>query len=156
MRILGEEPINAMDPEVVGKHVFEFDMDRQDWMLRARAIWDEVAATAYTFKIGKHRFVLPAGVYVYTGCVGGSTDWVLTDEIIGRPIETFVLDTDIHGWTLKRPILESLQEGVKFYLPSIRTPMVAVDTTGTKTIIVSHNDHFHRFKDEDFNVLFMG
>ena len=139
--------------EVFGKRIFEFDVSKDDYILKYISNWEETVGE-YIIEVGGLRYTIPSGVYIYCGCESGSTDWVLIDEMINRDISVFQMDIDFGSWELSRLELRGMTEQ-SLFLPSTKNPIPIADITGKKTIVMAYHDMYHKFKDKEFGVLFV-
>ena len=150
-----DRSIDANDPSSIGEYVYEYDVEKEDWMLRQRVLWDKIISDVYTFRLGSYRFKIPSGIYIYTGDYGGCMDWIISDEIIGRDLEVYIMPTSLTSWNLEKPVLESVTTDATFFMPSVKTPLAYVDQSGTKTIFASVNDQYHAMKNNSFSTMFV-
>lgn len=154
---VGEDskPLSTSDHEIVPKQVFQFDIEKEDYFLRRTCLWSTVTTTVFRVRIGKHIFDIPSGMFILCGCVQGSMDWLTIDEVIGRPIEVFVVDHNFAGWSLCGVVVED-QLTMTCHLPSRKAPIIpAMDDTGERVIITSQMDHFNKMKSLDFDAFFV-
>ena len=151
----GDEPVNAYDPQSIGEYTSEFNMQQEDWMLKQHIIWDSIKSDVFHFRLGKWKFQIPSGVYLFTGCPSGSMDWIISDEIIGREIEIFIMPPSFTSWSLEIPVLESVQHNAKFFAPSTKNPTAMMDNSVYRCIVTSVNDQYHKMKNKYYNTLFV-
>lgn len=151
----GDEPVNAYDPQSIGDYTIEFNMQQEDWMLKQHIIWDSIKSDVFHFRLGKWKFQIPSGVYLFTGCPSGSMDWIISDEIIGREIEIFIMPPSFTSWSLEIPVLESVQHDVKFFAPSTKNPTAMMDNAALRCVVTSVNDQYHKMKNKDYNTMFV-
>ena len=158
MRLVGaSDKIETYDTrsstEVFGKRIFEFDVNKEDYMLRYFSTWEETIGE-FIIDVGGYRYMIPSGVYIYCGCESGSTDWVMIDEMINRDISVFQMDTDFGSWDLSEIKLHSMTKQT-IYLPSTKNPLPIADVSGTRTIVMAYHDMYHKLKDKDYGILFV-
>lgn len=150
-----DNPVNGFEESCVERQLFVFDIEKEDYFLKHFFVWDMVHTEFFTVDIGGGIFKIPSGTYLLCGCVGGSQDWILIDEIIGRPIDVFVLGKGFRGWSLC-PVVLQAHESSACYIPMAKHPLPISDVTGKKVVLTSQIDVYSKTKDMDFDAYFVG
>ena len=139
--------------DVVGKRIYEFDVQKEDYILKPHLIWDEVIGE-YKISVGGYKYIVPSGVYLFCGDDNGSTDWILVDEIINRDIMVFQMNMDF-GEHRVEPIEFDGMCNVSLFMPKTNTPKPIADLSGKRTIVISNHDMYHKLKDLPYDALFI-
>lgn len=148
MRLFNDaQGIEWTDPACRGKYVLEFcpePLQEADYFLNLRPIWKEVTGTVYEFETGKGRIEIPSGFYVMIGDVYGVLDWVMVDEMIGRPIDVVILNPEMDQWSLRPLDLVGASEQV-VYWPQTRNVLPV--QREENVLILSDKDFHHKTRD---------
>lgn len=141
---IGEnEFFNADDSDTVGKHLYEFNIERDDYFYMMRLIWDEILVDVYEFSLDtKNTVMIPSGMYILIADEFGQVDWISVDEIVNRDIEVLVLSKNFSSWTLKSLKLKDMHENSTIFLPNTKNPMPISNENGQQILIVSKTDQF--------------
>lgn len=146
-------PAFAGDSEVMNHKIFEFDPKKLDYFPKQHLIWDRITSDIYTVKIGNFEFYVPAGVYVYSGSWDGVTDWIPIEELIDRDITVFTMAEGMDDWRLDPIELESVSEQ-SYFIPTSKNPIPISNINGSRVILISLIDQYHKFKDHPPNIFF--
>ena len=146
--------VSAFSEECIENKYFEFIPNKEDYILSYNVSWDEILTDVYQFVIGRETFMIPAGTYLFCGDEYGVTDWILSDEIIGRGIPVFTSNIDMNGWRSHVPqLVNTFPE--KFYYPLTKNPIPVTNARGKMTLITSRVDQYHRLGQYDIASFFM-
>jgi hypothetical protein len=146
---------SAFNEDCVNHKYFEYKPDKDDYLLTYNVSWDEMLTDIYQFRVGMKNLFIPSGIYLFCGDEFGTSDWILSDEIIGRDIPIFTSNIDMTGWKSVIPkLVNTFPE--TFYYPLSKNPIPVADQTGTITIVTSRVDQYHKLSDRDFGSFFGG
>lgn len=154
MSDLGTEILDPRLESTVGRRVFDYSIKDEDYLLRHHISWEKVASD-YCISVNGYKFHIPSGMYIFCGCVSGNTDWIMIDELINREVEVFLLSLDFDSWALHQPEFQAFEMNEVVYLPSTKSPLPVADMTGSRAIIISSTDVYHKMKDKDFSAMFV-
>lgn len=157
MNFLGEDdlPVSAYTEDLMTKRIFSFSVQQEDYFLNFFMNYEKITTEIYVFSLGKYSFHIPSGVFVYSGDAGGSIDWILSDELVGRKnVDIFVMPTTFRSWQLETPVLTNTFT-TDFYYPATKDAVPIVSECGTKTILISSRDLYHQWKVKDYDVAFV-
>jgi hypothetical protein len=156
MKLLGidDEIVDTSKTENLGKRVFEFSIQKEDYFANMHLQWDRIEGEIYRLDVGGRSFAIGSGMYVFIGCDYGSGDWVTIDEVIGRDIKLFTVSPDLGKWGFDRQILQEVVMGSFFY-PSTKNPVPVLSACGTRFIMTSNSDQYRNIKNHDFYALFI-
>lgn len=149
-----DRPCSSLSADVIEKRLFHFDVDKEDYFLRYFITWDKVQTDMYRLDLDGCIFSIPSGVYILCGCDGGSQDWILVDEIVGRPIEIILINNNYRSWSFCRPVVTDVHNDV-YYAPMTKSPIPITDSSSKKVIIISSVDQYHKLKDRDYDIFFV-
>lgn len=149
-----DRPCASSSIDTIEKRLFQFDVDAEDYFLRYFVTWDKIQTDFYRIELNGAVFNIPSGMYILCGCDGGSQDWIMVDEIVGRPIEIILINNNYRSWSFCRPVVTDLYNGV-CYTPMSKSPIPVTDASGKKVIIVSTVDQYHKLKDRDYDIFFV-
>lgn len=145
MKFVGiNETLDAQSADTVGKRIFNFDVKAEDYFYQFYPVWDRVESE-YVISINGRRYHLPSGVFVLIATMAGDTDWVLIDELINMDVEVLQMNNDFNNISLYNPKLVKLDDTV-LYMPQTKNPIPISDVTGSRTIIISYKDVYHKAK----------
>jgi hypothetical protein len=148
-------PLFAGDKETMDSKIYEFDVKKEDYMLKQFVDWDYITTDIYTLHTDDNRvFYVPSGHYVYVGSEDGIVDWILIDELIDRDVEVFVIHNQFKDWFLKRLYLDNVY-ATSYYYPVTKNPVPFTDMKGEWMIINSSIDQYHKLKNTRPNIFFM-
>lgn len=150
-----DKPVDSSNEKAISQKFFVFDLEQEDYLLRWSLCWDILSTTFFTIEVCGKYFKIPSGTYLLCGCEGGSQDWIVIDEIIGRPIDIFIMNKHFKGWTLAPMKIVDVEESSCYIPMGVKTPMPVMDSTGQKVIVVSQYDHYHKLKDKEFDIFFL-
>lgn len=147
-------PLLSTRVDTMDQRLYEFDPKKEDYMLKQFVVWDHVDVDFFTLVTDNGvEFYLPSGYYVFAGSESGDVDWILTDELIDRDIEVFVINKEFNNWSLQNLSLTHVTDQ-EFYYPDTKNPVPMTDMTGDYTVIVSSIDQYHKLKNMPSNVFF--
>lgn len=157
MKFLGEgdKIVDCSKQENLDQRVFEFCTKKEDYFLNYFSLWERTIGDVYQVRIGNHAFDIGAGLYVFIGCEDADGDWAIIDEIIGRDLQVFMMNTGVSEWDFKTPRLNQLYENVEYYFPQTRNPMPIVSNDGEKIIMVSVVDQYRSTNNRDHLAMFL-
>lgn len=148
-------PLFAGEKSCMDHKIYEFDIKKEDYMLKQFVDWDYITTDVYTLVTEDNlAFYLPSGHYVYVGSEDGIVDWILSDELIDRDMEVFVIGKDFDKWKLAQLKLVSVY-GMAYYYPVSKSPIPFTDMTGEWLIVNSSVDQYHKLKNHAPNIFFM-
>lgn len=131
--------------------VLEYSPDKRDYFLNFRMMWNQVSGDVYHFNVSQGKSVsIPSGFYLLIGDVYGELDWILIDELIGRPIETALLSEDLNAWSLRILEFESVSQE-QIYWPQTKN-IIPMCRQGN-VILVSDKDQYNKTKNDIINIL---
>ena len=159
MRFLTEtdKSPSIFDDTSMESRVFVFCPSREDYFLTYNASWrTEKNATVYRFSLGNRYFTIPSCVYVCVACQSGSIDWMLTDDLIGKNMSLLTMSRELKNWKFEE-LWFSGKENKTYHIPITKNPYPVVDDTrGDLVILVSSVDQYHKFKNFEYSVFFVG
>lgn len=139
-------PLWAGDKAVMDQQFYEFDVKKEDYFLKQFISWDRISTDIYTMQTDRgQEFYVPAGFYVFVGSEDGSVDWVLSDELVDRDIETFVISAEFNRWELKVMRVTAITPHF-FYYPFTKNPVPITNMNANEVIIISSVDQYHKLK----------
>lgn len=151
---LGDVGVDVLRQTCLSERFYEFCPQKEDYFLNFYINWSKVRSKVFVFKVGRIRFHIPTGFYIFVGSADGTTDWMLIDEVVDRNIEAFVTPTSIGSWSLQELELIDYVDMTYFY-PDTRNPVPLVDESERYCVIVSAADQYHKFKNKDHGTLFV-
>jgi hypothetical protein len=140
--------LDAGDESIINQRFYEFSLNSEDYFLSLKATWDFIKTEVYHFQVSPTFTVeIPSGFYVMVSDEYGSVDWILVDEIIGRPLQVAMLDTKFSAWSLRdlHHVDHIEEEGIFF--PNTKNPIPITDENNSSCIIISKVDNWGRTKD---------
>lgn len=150
-----DKPISAYTEDLMHHSIFTFSVQQEDYFLNFFMNYERVSTEIYVFAIGKYTFHIPSGMFVYAGDAGGSIDWVLSDELVGRKsVDLFVMPPSFKAWQLETPSLTSTFTG-EYYIPVTKDAIPIVSECGRKTILASARDLYHQWKTKEYDAAFV-
>lgn len=157
MNFLGsdDKPISAYTEDLMAERIFTFSVQQEDYFLNFFMNFEKITTEIYVFSLGKYSFHIPSGVFVYAGDAGGSIDWILSDELVGRRnVDIFVMPVTFQAWQLETPALTNTFTTDYFY-PSTKDAVPIVSECGNRTILISSTDLYHKWKNKDYSAAFV-
>jgi hypothetical protein len=156
MRLLGinDEIVDTTNHDNLGKRVFEFSLQKEDYFANLYLQWDKIEGDIYRLNVGGRSFSVGSGMYIFIGCDYGSGDWVTIDEIIGRDIKLFTVSPCLDKWGFDKQTLQDVYVG-SYFFPNTKNPVPIVSACGTRFVMVANSDHYRTIKDQDFYALFI-
>lgn len=139
----------------LSKRIYEFCTKDEDYYLNYFLNWDRVLGDVFVVRVGQHTFHIGAGVYVFIGCEDADGDWAIIDEVIGRDIQLFKMDTGISKWAFETPELKGVIENTEYYYPMTGRPVPVVSNDGKAIIMVSTVDQYRSTKERDHLAMFI-
>lgn len=139
------ETYDAKSQDVFGERIFEFDLKRHDYFLTFHPTWDRVVCS-YNFKIGRHNYHIPSGVWVLIGFIAGETDWILSDELINMDVDVVTLSDNLDSIRLYKPKFEGMSTHM-IYTPRTKNILPMCDESGSRCILFGRKDLYHQLKD---------
>lgn len=150
MFYFNDEGLASWD-ECASGWLLEYSPEKSDYFLNFRMMWHQVNGEVFNFTISQGKQVsIPSGFYVMIGDVYGEIDWILVDELIGRPIEIVILSEDLKAWSLRVLEFDSVNQKT-LYWP--QTNNVIPLCNNENVILVSNKDQYHKTKNDIINAL---
>jgi hypothetical protein len=157
MNYLGEndQPVSSLTDDCFTQRIFIFSLKEEDYFLNYFMGWEKVQTQMYVVKVDKYSFKIPSGMYIYTGCPSGNTDWILVDEIVGRQsIELFLMPPSFKSWELHPMKLVDVYNG-EMNSPNTKNVIPIIDDLGERCLLVASKDIYHQWKHKDFSTPFV-
>lgn len=139
-----KEGMDWKDVSCKSSWVLEFSSDKDDYFLNFRPVWKEYTGQIFTFDTGKEKVDVPTGFWLMIGDVYGAIDWVMVDELIGRPLEAVVMASSLNQWSLRTLTLVDMYEDT-IYWP--QTKNVLPVGRNDSVLMLSDKDAHHKTKD---------
>lgn len=141
------QTLDARGDECTEQRIFQFSPRECDYFLNYETVW-ATYLTDFLFKIGEYRISLPSSVYVYCAADSESSDWVLTDELLGRDFTVLLMDLEFKRWSVET--IELIDKSEKLVnMPSTKNILPIAENTGTKCILMSLVDPTRMTKNFD-------
>jgi len=140
LNYIGEEdkPVTAFDDSCVNERIMEFSCDKLDFFLTHKIMWDEIRGDVYDVKVGDGVFSVPSGHFVMIGDDYGDFDWIMIDEMFGRPLLTVsTFDMALKNWNIMPLQAQNVHDEV-VYWPTTKN-IIPIQSNNT-VILVSEKD----------------
>jgi hypothetical protein len=145
-----EKTIDWCSLDCTDSWLLEFSPDKSDYFLNYRLMWNKIYSQVFTFNVNNQAQIqIPSGFFVLIGDVYGVLDWIMVDEMIGRPIETIILSEDQHAWSLRVLEFDSVEDK-EFYWPNTKN-IIPMSNGDGHVIMISDKDQHHKTKNEIIN-----
>lgn len=141
------EAFDARDVECTERRQFQFVPRECDYFLNYETMW-ATYLTDFLFKVGNYKISLPSSVYIYCAADSESSDWVLTDELIGRDFTVLLLDLEFKKFTIETIELIDTDERL-VHMPATKNIIPVAENSGTKCILMALNDPTRSTKNFD-------
>lgn len=149
-----ENPVSSLSADTIEDRIFIFDTEKEDYFLQMCFAWDKVTTVFYKIQLGEAIYNIPSGTFLLCGCDGGSQDWIDVEELVGRPIEVILINSNYRSWDFVQPKFLDMYHGC-CYMPMTKSPIPVTDATGSKNIIISSVDQYRKLKDKDYDIFFV-
>lgn len=140
------------DRDILRTHFYEFSLEKDDYFLQRKVLWDSVVTNFYEFCFGDGTTIsIPSNYYVLIADVYGEVDWICVDELINRPIEVLILNDSLSSWTLEVLEVTGMTKPKPFYWSATKNAVPVTNSNGKKVIILSTYDQYKATMDLDIS-----
>jgi len=147
------KPVNAQLSTALDYRIFEFCKKREDYFLTTFVNWEKRDVDMYRFKLGSSFIDLPSDFYVYIGSAEGVFDWVLVDSLVEHQADVVVMPFEMNSWSLETAELTGTYTSNVYY-PVTNNIIPITNLDGTKHLLLSSVDPYHKFKNKPFDLFF--
>ena len=133
-------PLSITSKETCNERIMMYDHKAEDYFLEYCMAWQNVQTPIYTVLLGDKLFNIPSSQYVVCGDVGGDSDVIVFDEIIGRNIAVITIVNGYRKVEWNIPRIISINDNGEFLYPMVSKLPVLYSKCGGGFILMSGSD----------------
>lgn len=151
MNYIGENDayVDAFKENCIEHRIMEFNVDKKDFFLVNKIIWDSIKCSFYDVEIGGGVFSIPAGHFIMIGDEYGDIDWIVIDELFSRSLSVACFDMDFRNWSVSDVRVSDVYSGEIFW-PNTKH-IIPIQSNGV-TILLSEKDQHHKTQDQQIEI----